>query len=136
MNFNINVLQINPAEETKKIADFVTNQVYKVFRRRGVVVGLSGGIDSAVMTAIAVRSIGKENVVGLILPDKESNPVSRQYADAYAETLGIDCREIDITPTVESVGVYHWRDEYIKNLIPDYSSDCKYNISPSLFTII
>ena len=108
MNFNKNVLQINPVEETKKIADFVTNQVYKNFRRHGVVVGLSGGIDSAVMTAIAVRALGKENVVGLILPEKESNPVSRQYANTYAETLDIECREIDITPTVDSVGCYHW----------------------------
>ena len=129
MNFDIDILQINPAEETKKIADFVTNQVYRVFRRRGVVVGLSGGIDSAVMTAIAVRAVGKEKVVGLILTEKESSPLSRQYASTFAETLGIEYREIDITPAVDSVGHYHWRDEYIKNLIPDYNSDCKYNIS-------
>jgi len=129
MNFDLDILQINPAEETKKIADFVTNQVYKVFRRRGLVVGLSGGIDSAVMAAIAVRALGKENVVGLILAEKESNPVSRQYASTFAEAFGIECREIDITPTVESVGCYHWRDEYIKNLIPDYNSHCKYNIT-------
>jgi len=129
MNFDLDILQINPAEETKKIADFVTNQVYKVFRRCGLVVGLSGGIDSAVMAAIAVRALGKENVVGLILAEKESNPVSRQYASTFAEAFGIECREIDITPTVESVGCYHWRDEYIKNLIPDYNSHCKYNIT-------
>ena len=129
MNFDLDVLQINPVEETKKIADFVTNQVYKVFRRRGVLVGVSGGIDSAVMTAIAVRALGKENVVGLILTEKESNPLSKQYASTYAEILGIEYREIDITPTVDSVGCYHWRDEYIKNLIPDYNSDCKYNIT-------
>jgi len=129
MNFDLDILQINPAEETKKVADFVTNQVYKVFRRRGVVVGISGGIDSAVMTAIAVRALGKENVIGLILTEKESNPVSKLYASTYAEALGIEWREIDITPTVESVGCYHWRDEYIKNLIPDYNSDCKYNIT-------
>jgi NAD+ synthase len=107
----------------------VTDQVYKVFRRRGLVVGLSGGVDSAVMTAIAVRALGRENVVGLILTEKESNPVSRQYASTFGETLGIESREIDITPTVESVGCYRWRDEYIKNLIPDYNSDCKYNIT-------
>jgi NAD+ synthase len=107
----------------------MADQVYQVYRRRGIVVGLSGGVDSAVMAAIAVRAVGKENVVGLILPEKESNPVSRQYANKYAKALGIEYREIDITPTVNSVGYYHWRDEYIKKLMPDYTSDCKYNIS-------
>ena len=129
MLFNKHVLKINPAKETKKIADFMAEQAYKVYRRRGVVVGLSGGVDSAVMAAIAARAVGKENVVGLILPEKESNPVSSLYAKEDAEALGIEYREIDITPTVDSVGYYHWRDQYIKNLIPDYSSGCKYNIT-------
>jgi NAD+ synthase len=81
------------------------------------------------MAAIAVRAVGKEKVVGLILPEKESNLVSRQYSNEHAETLGIEYREIDITPTVDSVGYYYWRDEFIKKLIPDYSTDCKYNIT-------
>jgi NAD+ synthase len=129
MNFSLDILQINPAQEAEKVADFVADQVFKNYRRRGVVVGLSGGVDSAVMTTIAVRAVGKEKVVGLILPEKESNPVSRQYANAHAEALGIEYREIDITPTVDSVGYYSQRDEYIKKLIPDYSNDCKYNIT-------
>ncbi len=129
MAFTIDVLKINPDKEVKKVADFMADQVYKVYRRSGIVVGLSGGVDSAVMSAIAVRAVGKEKVVGLILPEKESNPVSRQYANEYAEALGIEYREIDITPTIDSVGYYRWRDEYIKKLIPDYNSDCKYNIS-------
>ncbi len=128
MKFSIDALKIDPAKEYKKIADFMADQVYQVYRRRGIVVGLSGGVDSAVMAAIAVRAVGKENVVGLILPEKESNPVSRQYANKYAKALGIEYREIDITPTVNSVGYYHWRDEYIKKLMPDYTSDCKYHI--------
>ena len=75
---------------------------------------MSGGIDSAVVASIAVLAVGKSNVVGLILPEKESNPVSRQFAAKQAKAQGIEFREIDITPTVDSVGSYSWRDEYIK----------------------
>jgi len=129
MIFHKEVLKIDPAPVTKAIVDFMAHQVFKAYRRRGIVVGLSGGVDSAVMAAIAVRAVGKENVVGLILPEKESNPISREYANQYAESLGIEYREIDITPTVDSVGDYHWRDQYIKQLIPEYENGFRHNIS-------
>jgi len=129
MEFNLNVLKIDAAEETKKVANFVAEQVAKVYRRKGVVVGLSGGVDSAVMCAIAVEAVGPDKVVGLVLPEKESNPKSKQYAANHAKGLGIEFREIDITPTVDTVVSYSWRDEYIKKLVPNYSPGCKYNIT-------
>jgi NAD+ synthase len=129
MNFSLDVLKINPAKETEEIAGFIRDQVKSVYRRHGVVVGLSGGIDSAVVASISVLAVGKSNVIGLILPEKESNPVSRQFAAKQAEALGIEFREIDITPTVDSVGSYAWRDEYMKKLIPEYVPGYKYNIS-------
>lgn len=128
MNFNLDVLKINPGYETEKVAGFVLNEAKKIYRRRGVIVGLSGGVDSAVMAEIAVRAVGKENVVGLVLPEKESNPISSQYAAMHAKALGIEFKEIDITPTVDSVCNYQWRDDYIRKLVPDYSPQCKYNI--------
>jgi NAD+ synthase len=129
MNLNLDVLKINPAKETEEVSGFIKDQVKSIYRRRGVVVGLSGGIDSAVVASIAVLAVGKSNVVGLILPEKESNPVSRQFAAKQAKALGIEFREIDITPTVDSVGSYSWRDEYINKLIPEYVPGYKYNIS-------
>jgi NAD+ synthase len=128
MNFNLDVLKINSGYETEKIAGFVLNEAKKIYRRRGVIVGLSGGVDSAVMAEIAVRAVGRENVIGLVLPEKESNPVSSQYATTHAKALGIEFKEIDITPTVDSVCNYQWRDDYIRKLVPDYSPQCKYNI--------
>ena len=120
MSFNLDVLQINPELELEKLANFVVNQVKIVFRRKGVVVGVSGGIDSACMVSIAVHAMGKENVMGLVLPEKESNPISREYAIRHVQDLGIECREIDITPTVDSVAQYSWRDEFIQKMIPEY----------------
>jgi NAD+ synthase len=127
--FSLDVLKINPEQELQKLSDFVVEQVNIVFRRKGVIVGLSGGIDSACMAAIAVHAIGKEKVVGLILPEKESNPISSQFAEKHARALGIEHREIDISATVDSVVRYGWRDEYIKNLVPEYQSGYKYNIT-------
>jgi len=129
MKFNIDILKIDPEVETKRVADFVADQTKNVYRRSGVVVGLSGGIDSAVMAAIAVRAVGMEHVTGLILPEKESNPVSSSFAAKHARELGINFREVDITPTVDSVGGYNNRDAYIKSLVPEYEPGYKYNIS-------
>ena len=61
--------------------------------------------------------------------EKESNPVSSQYARKHADKLGIEYKEIDITPTVESVASYSSRDDYIRNLVPQYTPGCRYNIT-------
>lgn len=129
MPFSLDILKIDPAEETNRIAEFLQNQVKTVYRRAGFVVGLSGGIDSAVMSELAVRAVGKDAVVGLVLPERESNPLSSSYAKAHAAKMGIACREVDITDTVNSVMPYAKRDEFIRNLIPEYGAGCTYNIS-------
>jgi NAD+ synthase len=128
MAFNKDVLKIDPAVETEKIADFVVEHTRNTFRRRGVVVGLSGGVDSAVMGSLAVEAVGKENVLGLVMPEQESNPVSSSYAEAHAKALDIETKKVDLTTAVDAVGSYERRDEFIKSLVPEYTADCKYNI--------
>ncbi len=129
MTFDLDVLKINPADELERLVKFVTEQVNVVYRRKGAIVGLSGGIDSACTAAVAVRALGKDKVVGLVLPERESNPISSQYAIKHARQLGIEYREIDITGTVESVASYRARDEYMQKLVPEYRPGDKYNIT-------
>jgi NAD+ synthase len=129
MNFNLDVLKIDPAQELEKLSKFIIEQLKVVFRRKGVIVGLSGGIDSACIAAVAVHALGKEKVVGLVLPETESNPISSEYAIKHAQTLDIEHRQIYITPTVDSVVHYKWRDEFIQKLIPEYKPGYKYNIT-------
>ncbi len=129
MIFGPDILKIDTARETERIASFILDQVKVVHRRSGIIVGLSGGIDSAVMAELAVRAVGRGSVRGLVLPEKESNPVSGTYAKAHAEKLGISWKEIDITSTVNSVFPYSARDEFIRSLVPEYGSGCKYNIT-------
>jgi len=129
MTFNLDVLKIDPAQQLEKLSLFIVEQMNVVFRRKGVIVGLSGGIDSACIAAIAVRAVGKEKVVGLVLPEKESNPISSEYAIKHAQALGIEHRQVDITPTVDSIVHYQWRDEFMQKLIPEYKPGYKYNIA-------
>ena len=129
MAFNLDSLKIDPEKELEKLSAFILHQVRTVYHRKGIVVGLSGGIDSACMAAIAAHTVGKERVVGLVLPEKESNPVSAEFASKHAENLGIEYRKIDISPTVDSVFNYTRRDELIQSLIPEYKTGYKYNIT-------
>ncbi|MBW1719692.1 MAG: NAD(+) synthase [Deltaproteobacteria bacterium] len=129
MIFNLDVLKIDPSQQLEKLSKFIVEQLNVVFRRKGVIVGLSGGIDSACIAAVAVHAIGKEKVVGLVLPETESNPISSEYAIKHAQALGIEYRKIYITPTVDSIVHYKWRDEFIQKLIPEYKPSCKYNIT-------
>lgn len=129
MIFHRNVLKIDPAQQLENLSKFIVDQLNVVFRRKGIIVGLSGGIDSACIAAVAVHAIGKEKVVGLVLPETESNPISSEYAIKHARALGIEHRQVDITHTVDSVVQYEWRDEFIQKLIPEYRPGYKYNIT-------
>jgi NAD+ synthase len=129
MAFNRDVLKIDPAEQLERLSKFIVEQVNTVFRKKGVVVGLSGGIDSACVCAISVYALGKDKVVGLVLPETESNPVSSEFAMKHARAMGIEHRRIDITGTVDSVIPYTWRDKYLQNLVPEYQPGYQYNIT-------
>jgi NAD+ synthase len=129
MKFNLDVLKIDPVQQLEKLTKFIVDQMNVVFRRKGIIVGLSGGIDSACLAAVAVHAIGKEKVIGLVLPESESNTISSEYAIKHAQVLDIEHRQINITPTVDSIVQYKWRDEYIQKLIPEYKPDYKYNIT-------
>jgi NAD+ synthase len=69
---------------------------------QGVVVGLSGGVDSALAAALAARALGPERVHGFLLPYRTSAPESERDARAVAEHLGLPHRLIDISPMVDA----------------------------------
>lgn len=129
MIFNRDVLKIDPEKELEKLSKFIIEQVNGAFRRRGAVIGLSGGIDSACIAAVAVHALGKDKVVGLILPEAETNPISSEFAIKHAKSLGIEYRQINITATIDSVVPYQWRDDFMRKLVPEYQPGYKYNIS-------
>lgn len=119
MDFHKDVLKIDCMSESDRIGSFIQHYV-RSSKRDGAVVGLSGGIDSALSAALCVKALGKERVFGVILPEKESNPVSAEYAMKHAAELGIQTETIDITPVLEAFGTYQKRDGVIKEVFPEY----------------
>jgi NAD+ synthase len=69
--------------------------------RRGVVVGLSGGIDSALAATLATRALGPERVHAVLMPFRTSDPRSRKDAEAVAKKLALEAEVVDITPIVD-----------------------------------
>jgi len=92
-----------------KIENFIQEMVAKS-NTKGLVLGLSGGIDSSVVAALAVRAIGKEKVLGLILPNDSLHPDFEKDARELAEQLGIDVKKIPLSD-FEAVFVKNIDDE-------------------------
>jgi NAD+ synthase len=99
------LLQIDPAQVAAQIEEFIRRQV-DAFRRDGVVVAMSGGLDSAVVASLATRALGAEKVQTLLLPERDSSPDSRTDALLEIERLGLRHKEVDLTPMLSTMGIY------------------------------
>ena len=113
-------LNINAAAEVERVCTALRGQVLKRLRRRGVVLGLSGGVDSSVVAALCVRAFGAGNVLGIYMPEQDSDPDSLRLGRAVADGLSVETVLEDITPILNGAGCYRRRDEYIRRLFPQY----------------
>ena len=80
---------------------FLFNEIRK-FGFNSIVLGLSGGIDSAVVCELAVRALGADNVLALMMPYSSSSPESIEHAELMIQKLGIRSEEMSITAVVDS----------------------------------
>jgi len=123
-------LQIKEIEKTiNSIKNFVKEEISKRFQKRGAVIGISGGIDSAVMAAICAKSIDPKQVLGIIMPEKESNPTSQILAKKVAEQFQIETKIIDITSILESFGVYSIKEQIVKEKFSNFNNNSKYRVT-------
>lgn len=97
-------------------------------RKRGVVVALSGGIDSSVSSALCVRAFGAAKVFGLLLPEYDSSSESLRLGRMVAEHHGIEYLVQPIGPTLEAIGCYKWRDDAIRAAVPAYESGWRHKL--------
>lgn len=118
-------LKLDLAAEVKRIGDFIRDGVFTNLRRKGLVVGLSGGIDSSTVAALAVRALGAERVVGLFMPESDSSDDSLRLGQLLAKQLGIRTFEENISGILKGADCYRRRDEAIQAVIPQYHSGYK-----------
>jgi len=123
-----NDLHLNPAEETERIAATLRQQLGDALNRRGLVVGMSGGIDSSVCAALAVRAVGAAHVFGLLMPEQDSDRNSLGLASRCAEALGISYEIEDITEILAALGCYRRRNAAIRRLVPDFQDNWRFKV--------
>lgn len=122
------VLDIDYEKEKERTAERIREIVRKDLNRRGLVVALSGGIDSSVSAALSVAALGKNKVFGLLLPEEDSSSSSGDRGRMIAEHLGIEYLVQDIAPSLDAIGCYQWRDDAIREIFPDYKRGWKNKI--------
>lgn len=98
-------LKINPKQVCPKIERFIKEKVHE-FERDGVILGISGGLDSAVVAYLCVRALGKENVFGLLMPEQDSSPETLGDAKLITSNLGIKSKVVDLTTILKECGIY------------------------------
>lgn len=123
------ILEIDAERETRRIGEAIRQLVFHQFRRKGAVLGISGGIDSSVVAALCARALGPDHVLGLLMPEGESSPDSVVLGRRLTESLGIPSELVDITPVLESSGCYRRRDDAIRLVVPEYGSGYKCKIT-------
>ena len=122
------VLDIDCELVSAQIVDGLRRVVGRDLRRRGAVVGLSGGIDSSVTAALCARAFGPTRSLAVLMPEADSDETTLGLSRAVAEALGIEALHQDITPILEAVGCYERRNEAVRELIPDLTDDWKWKI--------
>ena len=123
--FSRRLLHLDAAAEVARIGDWMHSTVALTLKRRGVVVGLSGGIDSSVVAALAVKAFGPSRVFGIMMPEKDSSDDSQALAELLAETLGIETVLENITPMLDGAGCYRRRDSAIQSVVSDFTPEWK-----------
>lgn len=121
-------LKLDEAAEVAKIAERLRELLRNHLHRRGLIIAISGGVDSAVCAALAVQAVGSERVFGLLLPERDSASESSVRGRMLVKQLGIAHKEFDIAPVLDALGCYRWRDETIRAVFPDYTDDWKNKI--------
>ena len=122
-------LNIDMDREIQEISESIRAALRNKLHRRGLVVAISGGIDSSVATALSVEALGPRKVFGVLMPETESSSESLERGTQLAEHLGITYVVKNIGETLHAIGCYDERDAAIRSVFPDYAKGWKNKIA-------
>jgi len=126
--FSIDSLKLDNEKECRHITDFISNTVNSLYKKKGAIVALSGGIDSSTVAGLCVKALGRKRVFGLLLPEKHSSEETLELSRSVAESFGIEYIIQDISPVLDSLGCYDKQIEAYRKVIPEYDKDWKAKI--------
>lgn len=109
------------ASEIEHIAGQM-RQALRTLKRRGFIIAVSGGIDSAACAALAVKAVGKERVYGILLPERDSAAETGDRGEEIVKSLGISWERQNIEPALEAIGCYQARDEAMRSVVPEFEN--------------
>jgi NAD+ synthase len=122
--FSKNLISLNNVE---LVINEITTKLHKDvlidLKRFGAVIGLSGGIDSSVCLALAVKALGAERVSGIIMPEKDSNPDSETLARSLASKFGVHVIKEDLTQILSGFSCYKRRDQAVMSIFPEFDPE-------------
>jgi NAD+ synthase len=132
--FSAETLRLDAEEETRRICEAIRKQILRSLRKRGAVVGLSGGIDSSVTVALAARALGPDKVLAVFMPEKDSDSESLYLGRLVAEAAGVSHVTENIEPMLTAAGCYARRDDFIRRIVPEFGKGwgCKVVLANAL----
>lgn len=127
------VLALDAAAEAARISDSIRTQVQNTLRKRGAVVGLSGGVDSSVVAALCMGALGRDRVLGVFMPERDSSDDALVLGRLLAQTFDIEAITENVGPGLEAAGCYRRQEEAVRSVVPEYGAGWKCKITlPSL----
>jgi NAD+ synthase len=120
MPFSKNDIHIDAGAEAERIVLAMRRIIGQELGKRGGVIGISGGIDSSVCLALSAKAFGPERVLGITMPESDSNPISAVLARKLARQYDVPYIVEDMTAALAGFGTYRRRDEAMKAVFPEY----------------
>jgi NAD+ synthase len=127
--FHRQILELDPAREVERIVERLRHDIFHALKRKGGVLGVSGGVDSAVVLAMAVQALEPQRLVALLMPERESSPDSLLLGREVCRQFGVTPLVEDVTEPLYGFGSYRRRDTAVNEVFPEYDSSYKLKIT-------
>jgi len=121
-------IQIDASHEMLRISEEITSEVLRKLRKKGAVVAVSGGVDSAVCLGLCARALGPGSVLAVFLPDRDSSQESARLASLVSSQFGVHLESQDISPILEAAGAYGSQEAAIQDIWPDFKRSWDFKI--------